>query len=264
MGYRIFMRCLGQVLRNWLAALKLSWLWMVILALAWVGFIAVSVASKQSAPDGGNVGFIAGVLLLIVLALLAFATIAVGWHRYVLREEQIGWFIFLKSDWPIGPYIWKSLKITLVIVIPASIIAFLVGMFSYMLLGVSEEASLNLTAQVVLFLVNTLLSVGITWIFYRIGVGLPAAALGESKMSILDSLRITRDMGEAIFVAAFMSVVLNLLPQLLVLLVDAAFGLTWLTGLAALTVIPVGFISAFVGIGILTVLYGHLVEGRPV
>lgn len=268
MGYRIFMRCLSQVLRNWLAALKLSWFWMIVLLGVLSAASIAILASAQTALNrdtaSSGIGMLVAVVVLVfILAVLGGSTIAVGWHRYVLREERIGWFVFLKREWPTGKYIWKTVRIGIILLIPGIL-------FSYMLsslVGSALQFGVDLATSVLfssfVLLINLGISSVMTWLFFRLGVGLPAIAVGKS-LSLLESFELTRGYSGSIFVASVLAIGLNFVPTVLTLIANAMFGESALTDIVALSGIPVAFISFFVSVGILTVLYGHLVEGRPV
>ena len=103
------------------------------------------------------------------------------------------------------------------------------------------------------------------WIVLRIGLVLPAIAVGE-RMGIGESFRLTRPISGALVVTALSVFLFQFIPSIL----DMAATSIAVTPESAIgtitTVINLVFnwISFFVSFGILTVAYGHMVENRPV
>ena len=91
MGFRIFALCLRQIFVNWLVAVRLSWFWILIMLLSFVLVAVVTSRFTQAtlageSVDGSGLFFLLATLAVIVVRLIAFATIAIGWHRWLLRD----------------------------------------------------------------------------------------------------------------------------------------------------------------------------------
>ncbi|MCB1493492.1 MAG: hypothetical protein KDJ77_17140 [Rhodobiaceae bacterium] len=265
MGYRIFMRCLSQVLRNWLAALKLSWVWCLVA----FAMLLVLVAGRLGIGFSWNDTALATKILLaviaIVLLVVGFAFVAIGWHRYVLREEAIGGFFVVRSGWPARTYILRWLRIIFIIflfAIPIAVGAELVSGIFERMFGYSEYGRIALwMAPVWAFVAQTVSN----WAILRIGLGLPAIAV-DGDISVSESFRITQVYAGQLVVTAMLIALLGFVPDLLMAATDfAPPDMAW-PSVIVVTIVGLAFywIGGFAAIGILTVLYGHLVEKRPI
>ena len=92
---------------------------------------------------------------------------------------------------------------------------------------------------------------------YRLSLSLPAAALGE-PMGFGASWGATKGAGGDILVLAILSVVAAVVIDL-----PPAFIFPNLTILAVAWQFATGWVILMVGVSILTTLYGHYVERRP-
>ena len=187
-----------------------------------------------------------GVALLSMLWVLAtvitYCWIAVGWHRFVLREEYPAGSFPRWDGGAVWAYIVQSIKIGVVLVAG--------GLVAAALVALAAAAAPNTFAVTALTALAT--TFALAWIGLRIGLGLPAVSLGE-RLGLRSSWRATAALSGPVFVAAvlltFLGVVGSLAGELpLPLAVPAAFVLDWIT--------------LMLGIAILTTLYGHLIEGR--
>ncbi len=269
MGFRIFALCLRQLYVNWLVAVRLSWFWLLIVIvaiLAVAGFIGpvLGMGSEDGDARAGLLILLA-VLAIFIIGLVAFTTIAIGWHRWVLMDEEPDRFYVLHGGWPILSYILRSLLIvllTLLVMIPALLLVSMVlgQNMSFAIMGQNLPQNASL-AYVLAYLALSTLA---TWIILRIGPILPALAVGE-RLSIRESFRLTRPIAGALSVTAFCLVVFQLIPYGIDFLVTAVAG----SPASALGLVLVAFglvfawVSFFVSFGIFTVVYGHVVEGRP-
>lgn len=270
MGFRIFSLCLRQLYINWLVAVRLSWFWIVIMLLA-VGLMAVvsgnmmvAATSGESVGGAGLMLFLVGLGLFLVF-LIAFATIAIGWHRWVLRDDEPDRFYVLRSDWSIGAYILRSLLIgliTLLIIGPVY--------FTFMLTFAGNIVGADGTPQITSGFLARLLVVSVivgtigTWIVLRIGLILPAIAVGE-RMTIGESFRETSKIAGPLVVTALCVVLFQSIPSILDMAATSIIGNnTVLETIATIVNLIFSWISFFISFGILTVVYGHVVEDRPI
>lgn len=205
-------------------------------------------AMGQPSPEqmmmAGKLGLFS--IIGLALYLLVFCWIAVTWHRFILLGEYPSW-LTSPAGLPIGPYLWTSLKLVLlmiVIFIPVSVV---IGFVISPLM----MASPWLAGAVLFLLLGGLF--GFLWM--RLALGLPAAAIGE-HLGIRESWKRTSSFSGPIFGVALLLILMNLVLGLPSLLVGANL-------LGALLEIIVQWFTIMVGVGILTTLYGHIVEGRP-
>lgn len=123
-------------------------------------------------------------LFIILAALQALVpgffgvSIAVAWHRLILRNEKVSETYYLRFDAVVWNYLWTSAVISLISFIPEAI-KFLASLMS------SSIFMLSITVSPV---------VGVIMVYYivRLPVILPARALGIRRISFGDVLQRTR------------------------------------------------------------------------
>ena len=262
MGFRVFLLCLRQVINNAWIAFRLSGLW---IALA-VGYIVLLVLISVALMEGDQSWL--GTILMVVLVLtaapitvLAICSIAVGWHRFILLDETPDRFVLMMRNWPIGSYFLTGLKIfALFFLIMFPLLFLSTGVFA---VTVGPGGAPSITTLIFAFLLLLAVNTVLMWLVLRVGLSLPAAALGN-RMGLRQSFKATKPLSGALVITAICIMALNIVPTLL-----SDFGaLGENSELVALILLPIhlflGWLSFFVGFGILTVLYGHLIEGRPI
>lgn len=150
-------------------AVRIGMFWIPVLFL--LGVVEILVGE----PDLQNPQFGLPVLMQIVSAvvgLLGFCSMAVSWHRFILRDE-IG--SPARIDAPVLRYAGNSLLIMLIVVVPAVILLVL---------------SQLVPALGVLLIV---LSIAGGLIVTRLSVKLPAVALGKTDFGFRDAWKATTD-----------------------------------------------------------------------
>lgn len=282
MGYRIFILCLRQLLNSVGEAFQLSWFWLAL-------YVGVDFAFWAA---GGHTYLISMVILeqhaffdtgvsprwlflttlypfvSITVSAIGFPIIAIGWHRFVLRDKTPSRFYEFHWSWPIGRYIWNSIKIAIAISIALIPMLFLVAYPLFTMIDPSILAD-KAPGFVKVFLYETTLflifGVYITWLFLRMGIILPALAVGK-RMALRDAFRLTTPISGQLAISAFWVLLLQLAPYFIqsVLFQFADPTSTILHAMMLITFTIFWIISFFVGFGILTVIYGHLAEGKPI
>ncbi|KAA9006890.1 hypothetical protein [Histidinibacterium aquaticum] len=194
-----------------------------------------------------NVGSLMIFLLLAALiSILCFSWAAVVWHRFILLEEYPP-ALPSPSGKPVGAYLWRSLLVAIlliVVMIPVSLIGGL-------LLGPLLAGSPVLATAVF----STVFGVLASYLWLRWAMVLPAVAVGRG-LTIRDSWKATGRLGSTILGVSVLTILLNLVLGLLAVPFGASF-------VALLVNIVVSWFTALVGLSILTTLYGHLIEDRP-
>lgn len=244
MGVRIFMLSLRQVWLNRSVAIRISLFWYgLIIAMSLVIAFA---GSPVTAPVLG--------LMFLLVTVFALSMVAIGWHRYVLREEEPRGLVSIDRSWPVSSYIWTLLKLALVILLP--LIALSIPFAAAA--GGSGGGAMGLFA----FLAGGIA----TWLILRMGLVLPAIAVGD-QLTLRDSFALTRPVAVPLLVTTALMILMQSIPNLLSApanLLDHTSHLRYALLLALLPVnFIIGWINAMVGVGVLTVLYGHLYENRP-
>ncbi|WP_152610506.1 hypothetical protein [Leisingera sp. ANG-DT] len=186
--------------------------------------------------------------IVAILSLLIGMWSVVAWHRFVLLEElPQGWVPQLRTD-RVMAYFGRSLQIALVLfcmMLPV----LLVILFLTMALSGAGSATLHL--------INLPIAIFITYLVLRLSVILPAAALGKD-MGLRDAWNSTANsFGDLLGLAAIM-VAAQYAGQFIAESLDGsslvAIGVSFFVSAAL----------ALLNISLLTTLYGHYVEGRPV
>lgn len=206
--------------------------------LGWLAYEAVAQpflladAAMQN-KTAGQIFIALAVALLTALVLIPWS--AVSFHRYVLLNET-GTGIFPK--WVQGrvlSYFWCGFVIGLIVIFPALILV--------LILSILINGSVSMV-PVVGLVANTM----IYWMVLRFGLVLPAVSL-DRKMRIGESWTATSQRSDTILLIAF----LLALPQAIISLLGLPYSIS----------AAVGALTWVVHIAVLTTLYGHLIEDRP-
>ncbi|SLN69559.1 hypothetical protein TRL7639_04049 [Falsiruegeria litorea R37] len=252
LGWRLFKHSISMIFRNLPVIIRISWFPLLCFGGAiWAFFYSIGLPlSTLWGPSVRLTGseLSSGLFLKFGLFWLFSAFLAiwgvVAWHRYVLLEEAPEGWIPKFQRTAVGTYIWRLILLVL---------AFLaLGVpLGFLLLGVvSALGWIGITLFVVAGVV-------LATAFTQMAVTLPAAAL-EKPISFGEAWEASID--------DFWQV------QLLVVLVGGLqYAADWIS--TQLVFVPVlGFavpllcaaFLAMLNVSILTTLYGHFVEDRPV
>lgn len=193
------------------------------------------------------------VLLLLVLglaALFGYALMAILWHRHVLlnspdRDQDIS-----PPGGIIAAYLWRAIIVAFVQLLAALPILFSLAAVAAVLGAGSEQGGPSIAF-------NLLAGSAFVWVALRISITLPAAAMGK-PMSIRQSWTVSAQLsGAALAIAALLSL-FNIATSVII------FGLIPEPGSFALVLETCVFLlEGLLFVSVLTTLYGHLVEGRP-
>ncbi len=192
--------------------------------------------------DSERVGLVFGVLALFLIGWFLFSWVAVSWHRFILLEEYPGFLPAFRAS-EVFAYMGKTIVLFLLMFVTA-----LVGAFVLSLLSILGPRAAELGGLALGFVIS--------YLWFRISLGLPAAAIGQS-MKVGESLERTKPVAGQIAGMVLILVGLNF-----------ALGLVQNHILAGLPYIGIVFsvcvdwLTFMLGFSILTTLYGYLVEGR--
>ena len=261
MGPQLVVKSLALIWRNLGSALRATAVPLVLCLFA-AGFLAYVVAGDaviegaRLAPeerveaglgDQGPGRELVAVALGAILVAFGFLWAAVAWHRFVLLEEVPGILPALRGD-RIGAYLWAWARLTgpLILVVLCAVVA--VAAIGALAAAIGVPA----LAALLFFGLQVLLA----YVMMRFSLVLPAAAVGRS-MGVFESWARTKEARDAILIAAALLAVLNGVIGL----AGGALGLAgWPGTVLSLAVSWFGFV---LGLSILTAIYGHVVEGRP-
>lgn len=229
----------------------------ILTAMLYVAAIAVglpiSAAPLTQINQDDVPGFLKFSVIAIPLYLFMFSWVAVTWHRFILCEEYPAIIPAIK-DRPILPYIKRTLWLTLQMIVVMIPISLVVGLVMVIFFGQTSDISASSPSAV---FPAILMGVLFSYFWFRWGISLPAVAVGKSITSA-EAWRNTKMLAPTIFGVAAILSLLNVVVS--VVLTE------YLSGIAA-----VGFVlnlmfqwvTVMVGVSILTTLYGHVIEGRP-
>ncbi|MEM8632712.1 MAG: hypothetical protein AAGF74_15890 [Pseudomonadota bacterium] len=251
LGWRIFVHAVRIVVMNIGPALRISVVpYVVVFGLAF--YVSTRVAPglfPPGATEAQGTIFLpdAPAFLLVPVIFVAFATVylwvVIGWHRFILLDEQPGAVTPKWHGTRMLSYLWAVVRLVfamLVLSIPALFVMF--G------LSVSDSA---LVMTVGAFIVQLALSAAVM-LFSLI---LPAAAIGH-PMGLTHSSGYTWPVKGAILTVAVLVNLVALIPSVLLLT-----PLAPVLNTVAYQVI-VSWFGLMFGISVLTTLYGVLVENR--
>ena len=199
------------------------------------------------------------ILLLILVMLLLTVWVAVNFHRMVLLGETFGWRPPVHRRETLA-YILQSLPLLVLLVLLGLILGFL-GMA--LLRALAAEGAPPRGLVMLVQLVSGLITAAVT---LRLMAMLPAVAIGET---ISGAFAAMRGSWPTLFGLAAITLFLQLVAEALVRLVAGAMvgeGGQLAAG-ARLVVLLVQLLLqgglGVLGISILTTLYGHYIQGRP-
>ena len=251
MAWNIIQHAFFIVFGNLKEALKASILPFIILVGIVMAFSALSglpiVGEQLNVEAVDNLGSIGlFVILGLVSVMFVFGWVAVTWHRFILLEEYPT-IIPSVSGRPIWPYVGRILMIILqmmVVVLPVMLILLpsLGGLLASPVLVVGASLALN---------------VFITFLWFRVCVSLPSVAVGN-HMSSVEAWSKTNNIWGDILVMSIIVIVLSFGVNLIVSTLFSSIPI-----IAGILQFVVQWTSMMVGISILTTVYGHVVEGRP-
>lgn len=253
MAFQIVRHAFSMIFGNFGQALRISvgpYLLLVaavLMCFAAAGLLTNDLSRLNEVQNFGLSGALI-VFALIVFAIFVFGWVAVAWHRFILKEEYAG-FLPAIARRPIGSYVWTSVLAGLLVALTSFAVGFIGGLL-IALIGLQN----SFLGEFVLGLAIGVLT-GYVW--FRIALVLPACAISK-PMRIPESWAQTERAKNTIFQVVLIMVGINLLIQLLLA------SLIWAPVPAFLVVgVAAYWLNFMVGLSILTTLYGHLVENRP-
>ncbi|MCP4318985.1 MAG: hypothetical protein GY789_24080 [Hyphomicrobiales bacterium] len=151
----------------------------------------------------------------IVIALVCGAAVAIGWHRYVLREEIPDRFYVLRREWPVMKYIWRGVMIgCLSAIIAWSLILLALSLLSPDFTELADPSTLQLGDFAPSLIAMLAIGILMTWAVLHIGLILPATAVGQS-MSMAESFRLARAFSGQLLITAILLVLFGSIPSVI-------------------------------------------------
>ncbi|MES2433107.1 MAG: hypothetical protein V4586_04705 [Pseudomonadota bacterium] len=255
-AWQIFTHSVRQVFGNMEAAVRVSgvlYLAQVLVQFAILGsLLSLSEAERQAMIESGRFPW-SGMLIFLLVAVVGSLWIAVGWHRYVLTEERPGIVPPFHGDRILG-YFGKGLLIGLILAIPAVIAGAIAGGVAAAFIHPSSGGGVNIVA---ITLATYLVLLPIGALLMRLSTMLPGAAL-RAGVPILSGWEATKGETGTFFALVVIWAVIAGLIQVI-----GAYAFGSLSILALVWQVVSEWVILMVGISILTTLYGHYIEKRP-
>lgn len=245
-AWQIFVHSIRQVFGNLPEALQIS-------GLIYLAQMAASIAmgaapnlmgtpEAEPTPGGALAIFVSALIFL-----LSTLWIAVAWHRFVLTGERPAGYVPALQGGRVMRYAGRSILIALVVIAMAGVLAIAFGGLYYALVASPEVASLLTVLSVM---------VPILTVLYRLSAVLPGVAL-DRAVGFADGWVATTGESGTILTLAFLSGVASIVMGIpLSLLAPGSLA-------ALLWEVVAGWIQVMVSASILTTLYGHYIEKRP-
>jgi hypothetical protein len=260
-------RTIGQAYALWAGnfadLVRICWLWMLLMVpvlAIWDWWQTAHTADLLRAIEAGQpfvdphpVLTLLSVLVSKVIMLPAVASVAVAWHRLLLRQEHPGPGAYLRLDKIVAGYAILAFLIGLIITVPSSV--------SIVLPQITTGS--GATAAVVVQSLATLALIVAFFIVPRLSLVLPGIALGRDDATLATAWRVSKRntwrmiwaylfcLLPLIAISGWMSYWLFLSGhnRAVVTLVSIVIGLLW---------IPGGMVS----VGVLSLAYRHFFEQR--
>jgi hypothetical protein len=241
-------------------AFHATWPWLV--ALVPISVYTDTLAAQFVPKDGQTPTNISAeqvqaVLLfygMLFVSILIYSSIAVTWHRYILKDEVPQGMARLRLDWTVWRYVGNTILVALMIVLVMLPIVGLGVLLAPMFVSPVVPYAIMLSSIAL-----------ILPIFYRLSIKLPAIAIGEDRFRFGDAWNATRgNMGQLLLLGVLTGGVVLLVSFLsgaleAVLLKTGIDGMNWITAVIRQLV---SWVFSIFTITVLTSLYGFFVEKR--
>lgn len=258
---KLFLHAARQLFGNFRDAWRIGGALIMFFLIEDVG-VAIGVLQGEVNPQGYKLNFV-----FQVISLYFGAIVAIAWHRFILCGERgdIGQEFGRKGRERGVPYFGRLFLITLLALVPAAAIYFLVGdvflpafdiPIGYIRWGQFTPLFgfwLTLFCAALMFL----------WVANRLSLSLPAVAL-DTRISLRASWRQTSPHSIDILVFCLLYLCVGGVLIFVTELLSPLAGNSTVARVAIASITSFGtWVTTMLGISFLTTIYGHAVEGRP-
>jgi hypothetical protein len=246
---------INSVRNNLAYAFRISWPWYAVIAPVVVALMLLSTYVTPGKPDAGPGATALIDLIRGLLTMVAFASIAVNWHRYILIDEVPRSTEIYRLDDKTWRYFGNLLLLFLILMVIGTLIGLPIGFIGG--LGGSRESIVILTVLLVVPVAGV--------VALRLGTKFPAIALGRRDFSMKDAWAATAGNNLPIFLvilfevvaAAFVVAIIGIIAYL-----TNQVSPTLTVVVAFILGLVVNWIFTIFSITVLTSLYGYFVENR--
>ncbi len=246
---------INSVRNNLAYAFRISWPWYAVMAPLVIMLMLLSTYFTAGNPDSGAGGTALIDSIRGLLTMVAFASIAVNWHRYILLDEVPRGRDILRLDEKAWRYFGNMILLFLILLTIGGVIGLPIGFIGG--LAGSQEGIVIFTALLVVPVAGV--------VALRLGTKFPAIALGRRDFSMRDAWAATAGNNLPIFFVVLFEVagavaviaVISLLAYL-----ANQISATLAVVIAIILGLVVNWVFTIFSITILTSLYGFFIEGR--
>ncbi|MGH1483447.1 MAG: hypothetical protein ACRBM6_32900 [Geminicoccales bacterium] len=252
-------------------AVRISWHWLLLIVVASLPLLSFMTTNDENAHS-----FFAVVLILLwaILLMAGWSSIAVLWHRRLLRHgEPKG--LPIRLDACTAQYLRRFINIGVVLfvlAILARILARIIGGDQITLASLANQGIFDLVGlakkDFVWFLISLLVSAAIVIVSLRLSVALPALALGDAKTTLDRAWNATAGNALRLLVIAILISLPVLIIDGLILRVEDVLLLETGSYAKALFYIllwtVVRPVPLLLGVSLLSVAYAELIEKRSI
>ncbi|HEY5363163.1 MAG TPA: hypothetical protein VIJ49_03085 [Aestuariivirga sp.] len=261
--FKTFGNMVDSIIENLGAAFSMSWPWLLVLfpiRAAGDLFLLWSGVSKLKPTTGDvtqvySVGFVTAVLTAII-----FSSIAVNWHRFILRNEVAEGSQRLRLD----GLVWRYFLFVIVIALIMFVVIF-GGVFGVTLVSAVLYYASNALGILIGVFVGLPLALLLFGMWARWSVKLVAIAMGNIDYTLSDAWRDTKGNTWRLTGLEFLFGCVLLLIGTVnagTELVAAFANSSLVAALAAGVTVLVGWFSTLMGITMLTSIYAFFVEKK--
>jgi len=254
LGWMIFRHSMGMVTRNLGSAIRIALIpaligvFVMIAGAMMTGvsmetFVNEQAMQQMLTEQGLGAVFLPLLLIFLVVFVIEF-WVFVSWHRFILLEEYpTGWVPTFRTD-RILAYFGN--------VILLGLIAVGSGIALMLVVSIVGAAGGGLAAAVMfVFLIAIIVAT------YRLTPILPAAAIGK-PLKVSEAWDATRGSSWAIVLVLVLIFIVQFLIQIV-----AGFSMMIFAPLGFVFLLLSMLVMTLLNVSVLTTLYGHYVEGRP-
>ena len=251
-GFQIFGYAVRQVFRNLQGALLIS----VLPAL--LSLVSVYMLNRFQSNVGAHADLALWLKFALILAFpyLLLVWVAVNWHRHILQKESVGVGLPPIIAPRIRSYLLASLLVAICVLLPL-LLAQMFGSTFITMLTSATGAQLGVVLRIVT-LIEVVSAVAVGVVSLRASIFLPGVAVGK-EISMADGWNAVEGQVPQLTVIFLCSWAISFGIDLIgaTKLFYSTILLGWLWQIAGL------WLKTMLGLSLLTTLYGHYVEKRP-
>jgi len=256
-----------STLNNLPFAFHVSWPWMLVMLpfniagniFVTLNYVPVSNPDPAKIFENVQTDILAVLVGMGVLAFIAFASIAVSWHRYILLDEIPRGFARLRLDGMVWRYVGNAVGIAILTILASFGIMIVPALVAGIALSLGNGGLAFAIPAIIAGLVCTF---GVSM---RLSIKLPAVAMHNTTVNLASAWQLTRENHwRAGFLFALVVLCLLLAGFAFSLLAPALAASASTASLISLVVVQMAlnWASTIWNVTLLTSLYGYFVEGR--